>query len=427
MEIEKVITVENISKDYKLTNSKNSNKESNQDILIALNDISFEICKGESVGIIGPNGSGKSTLLKILAGVIKPTFGKIEIKGKVASILDIGSGFHPELSGRENVFLNGQIHGFSKKEIQERFNEIVEFSGISSFIDEPVKNYSQGMFLRLAFSIIVHLDFDVYLFDEVFSVGDAEFNLKTRAKFQQLITSDKTMVFVSHNINELADQDKYILLKKGIIKEVTNNKNILSKYLEEVLRADNIEVASKNICITDFSDFPQSEDIKIHSIELTQNEIHFRTDRAFRFSIVYEKKNNEDTFDVLISINDSQGIPILTSSPIIIGNFNEFTNDGKYIYTCTIPSCFFNSKVYRLSLNFLKNANNYIKVLKSKDISNDYGLKNSKIDFELSLINVLTFKPIYRCDDFEADLEGINLKGNLLPAFTWELKNDINI
>src|SRR5690606_19206903 len=131
--------------------------------------------KGENVGIIGPNGSGKSTLLKILAGVTKPTSGTVDINGRIASILDIGAGFHPELSGKENVFLNGQILGFAKSEIAPKYKEIVEFSGIGKYIDEPVKNYSNGMYLRLAFSIMVHLDFDIYLFDEVMSVGDAEF------------------------------------------------------------------------------------------------------------------------------------------------------------------------------------------------------------------------------------------------------------
>src|SRR5690554_2953495 len=169
------IKVENLFKVYQLRQSRVNEEGELVTEHWALKEVSFEIKKGESVGIIGPNGSGKSTLLKILAGVTKPSSGKVQIRGKVASILDIGAGFHPELSGRENVFLNGQIHGFSKKEIQSKYDEIVAFSGIEQFIEELVKNYSNGMYLRLAFSIMAHLDFDVYLFDEVLSVGDAEF------------------------------------------------------------------------------------------------------------------------------------------------------------------------------------------------------------------------------------------------------------
>lgn len=194
------IRVENLSKKFTLQHAVKDEHGNNTHELWALKDVSFEIKKGESVGIIGPNGSGKSTLLKILAGVTKPTTGKVEIYGRVASILDIGAGFHPELSGRENVFLNGQLLGFSKKEIQSKFDEIVDFSGIEKFIDEPVKNYSNGMYLRLAFSIMAHLDFDVYLFDEVFSVGDEEFQNKCIERIQAIAMQCKTAVFVYHNL-----------------------------------------------------------------------------------------------------------------------------------------------------------------------------------------------------------------------------------
>ena len=236
------ISIKNISKKYRLQQPIKDADGNETHELWALKDISFDIKKGESVGIIGSNGSGKSTLLKILAGVTKPTTGSAEIKGKVASILDIGAGFHPELSGRENVFLNGQIYGFSHREVKEKYIEIVEFSGIGKFIDEPVKNYSNGMYLRLAFSIMAHLDFDVYLFDEVFSVGDAEFSMKAREKFHRLLNSEKTILFVSHNLNELAEQDKYILLENGVLKENTKEKLLLSKYLEDVLNSKKIDI-----------------------------------------------------------------------------------------------------------------------------------------------------------------------------------------
>jgi lipopolysaccharide transport system ATP-binding protein len=207
------IRVENLSKKFVLQHAVKDEHGNDTHELWALKDVSFEIRKGESVGIIGPNGSGKSTLLKILAGVTKPTSGKVEIYGRVASILDIGAGFHPELSGRENVFLNGQLLGFSRKEIQSKFDEIVDFSGIEKFIDEPVKNYSNGMYLRLAFSIMAHLDFDVYLFDEVLSVGDAEFKAKSFKILNHI--SNKTILNVYHNSTSTIFEDRLIKLNKN--------------------------------------------------------------------------------------------------------------------------------------------------------------------------------------------------------------------
>lgn len=200
MNTEIAIQVENLSKVYPLRQPKTDKNGGITNEHWALKGVSFEVKKGESIGIIGPNGSGKSTLLKILAGVTKPTSGKVSIRGKVASILDIGAGFHPELSGRENVFLNGQIHGFSKKEIELKFDEIVAFSGIEQFIDEPVKNYSNGMYLRLAFSIMTHMEFDVYLLDEVLSVGDEEFQNKCIERINKIVLMNKTVIAVYHNL-----------------------------------------------------------------------------------------------------------------------------------------------------------------------------------------------------------------------------------
>lgn len=207
------IQVEDLSKCYTLHHPILDGEGSVTRELWALNAVSFEIRKGESVGILGPNGSGKSTLLKILAGVTKPSAGKVTIRGRVASILDVGAGFHPELSGRENVFLNGQLLGFSRKEIEARLDEILEFSGIDRFIEEPVKNYSNGMYLRLAFSIMAHLDFDVYLLDEVLSVGDAAFRNKISQKFNEL--KDKTVVYAFHGLSGGIMLDRDLYLKQG--------------------------------------------------------------------------------------------------------------------------------------------------------------------------------------------------------------------
>jgi ABC-type polysaccharide/polyol phosphate transport system ATPase subunit len=193
---EVVINIENISKKYYLRNRR---KDGEDNELWALDNISLQVKSGEIIGISGPNGSGKSTLLKILAGITKPSSGKIEITGKIASILDIGAGFNPELTGRENVFLNGQLLGFTKKNIRSKFESIVAFSEIGSFIDEPVKNYSNGMYVRLAFSIIIHLDCDILLLDEVLAVGDKDFMKKCMESIQKKKSEGVTALIISHD------------------------------------------------------------------------------------------------------------------------------------------------------------------------------------------------------------------------------------
>ena len=171
----------------------------------ALDDVSFDIRKGETVGLIGRNGAGKSTMLKILARITTPTRGVALIRGRVGSMLEVGTGFHPELTGRENVYLNGSILGMSKKEIDAKFDEIVEFSEIGEFLDTPVKRYSSGMYVKLAFSIAASLDTDVLLLDEVLAVGDAAFRKKSLARMKEIAASGRTILFVSHSMGNIRD------------------------------------------------------------------------------------------------------------------------------------------------------------------------------------------------------------------------------
>ncbi|MHB1024887.1 MAG: ABC transporter ATP-binding protein [Desulfobacteria bacterium] len=170
----------------------------------ALKDVSFEVAPGEVVGIIGRNGTGKSTLLKILSRITEPTTGRAELFGRVSSLLEVGTGFHPELSGRENVFLNGSILGMSQSEIRKRFDEIVAFSGVEQFIDTPVKRYSSGMYVRLAFSVAAHLEPEILLVDEVLAVGDAEFQRKCMGKLKEVRDEGRTVLFVSHNMQAVS-------------------------------------------------------------------------------------------------------------------------------------------------------------------------------------------------------------------------------
>jgi len=182
----------------------------------ALSEVSFQIKRGEAVGIIGPNGSGKSTTLKLLSSILKPTKGRIKVNGRLSALIEVAAGFHPDLTGRENIFLNGSILGMRKSEIERKFDEIVEFSGLEEFIDTPVKRYSSGMYARLGFSVAAHVDPEILLVDEVLSVGDMSFQQRCMEKMQEKIRSDVAVIFVSHNLAAVATLcNRVILLNKG--------------------------------------------------------------------------------------------------------------------------------------------------------------------------------------------------------------------
>lgn len=419
MSREVAISINHLSKKYILQHAIQDAEGNLTNELWALNDVSLDIYKGESIGILGPNGSGKSTLLKILAGVTEPTAGRIEINGRIASILDIGAGFHPELSGRENVFLNGQILGFTKKEIQQNYDAILDFSGIEKFIDEPVKNYSNGMYLRLAFSIMAHLDFDIYLFDEVFNVGDADFVLKTQKKFQDLIASDKTMLVVSHNTKELENKDLYVLLNNGRIKESTPNAELLSAYLEQSTKKDNTIIAESNIVINDFSKYGCSGELKLMSVELCQfGETSFRTDKPLKLKINLQKITNADSLDMVVRISDIQGNVLMSVLPLLSGH-TSIQNAGNYYYTCDLPADYFGFQTYQIGLFFVKNT---LSVL--KDSESEITLTEERLTRVASSIirfdNIVCFKPQLKLGNSLIDVRSLNLNGGLFPILDWQ-------
>ncbi len=202
------------------------------DVVYSLRDINFEINQGDAVGIIGRNGAGKSTLLKILSRVTTPTTGKINIKGRVASLLEVGTGFHPELTGRENIYLNGAILGMRKREIDRKLDEIIDFSGVERYIDTPVKRYSSGMYVRLAFAVAAHLESEILIVDEVLAVGDAEFQKKCLGKMGEVSTGEgRTVLFVSHNMDAVRElTSKSILLESGALTSFSNTNDVILKY-----------------------------------------------------------------------------------------------------------------------------------------------------------------------------------------------------
>ena len=207
-----VIKFDHVSKDFSKLNQKTFKEfipalirgEKTKESFTALNDISFEIKKGETVGIIGPNGSGKSTILKLIAGVMWPTTGTVKVSGKISPLIELGAGMHPELTGRENIFLNGSILGLTQKEIKEKYKSIVDFAEIWEFIDQPIKHYSSGMYMRLAFAIAIHVKPEILIVDEILAVGDANFQKKCFDYMENLKKSDDiTIIFVSHGLGQV--------------------------------------------------------------------------------------------------------------------------------------------------------------------------------------------------------------------------------
>ncbi len=216
------------------------NGEHPQDIKWVLRDVSFEVGKGQVIGIVGRNGAGKSTLLKILSGITEPTKGRAEIRGKVSSLLEVGTGFHPELTGRENVYLNGAVLGMKKKQIDIRFEEIVDFSGVREFIDTPIKRYSSGMRVRLAFAVAANLQPDILIIDEVLAVGDAEFQNKCLGKMRDITTEGRTVLFVSHNMGAVIQLCPFsILLEEGRIISSGPSKEVVENYLSTIFKPVN--------------------------------------------------------------------------------------------------------------------------------------------------------------------------------------------
>lgn len=213
--------------------NSNSNKLRNGEFW-ALDDVSFEVKKGETLGIIGANGSGKTTLLKLINGIFMPDKGRIEIKGRVGALIEVGAGFHPMLTGRENIYVNGSILGMTKKEIDKKFDEIVAFADIGDFIDSPVKHYSSGMYVRLGFAIAVHCEPDILLIDEVLAVGDMAFQTKCMEKIKEMQDKGVNIVFVSHNLDSVIGVCQYTLyLKAGQVKAMGNSSTIVSEYRNE--------------------------------------------------------------------------------------------------------------------------------------------------------------------------------------------------
>jgi len=312
----------------------------------ALKDVSFNIQPGEIIGVIGSNGAGKSTLLKILTGITPPTTGEIKMRGRVASLLEVGTGFHPELTGRENIFLNGAILGMHKKEIAQKFDEIVAFSGIEKFLDTPVKYYSSGMYVRLAFSVAAHLEPDILLVDEVLAVGDAEFQKKCLGKMEEVTTKHgRTILFVSHNMSAIQRLcTKTILLKKGQIEKIGNTDEVISYYLGNT-DSKRPEVSWEK------TKAPQDEVARLSNARLIDE--HRKT---LPFTTADKKVGIEFTYEILKTGHTPiPNVHIFTSKGetafISVADFDEKLGAvGTHQATAWIPPHIFNEDTYTVGI-----------------------------------------------------------------------------
>ncbi len=296
----------------------------------ALKDVSFEAKPGEVIGIVGRNGAGKSTLLKLLSRITSPTQGRIEIAGRLSSLLEVGMGFHPELTGRENIYLNGTILGMKQSEIREKFDDIVSFAGIETFLDTPVKRYSSGMYVRLAFSVAGHLEPDILLVDEVLAVGDVEFQKRCLGKMKDVALEGRTVLFVSHNLNALSALcDNGMYIDQGRLRATGSINEIVDKYISSTSQSVNHWQAPPD---------REVRLINIDAIRLLGNdgreEKHIRYDKGGCLEIGYDSKLSGNRFTIAVRIMDGYGNTILTSWDT---DSNSSEKPGRGLLRCYIP------------------------------------------------------------------------------------------
>jgi len=297
----------------------------------ALNALSFDVMMGESIGIIGRNGAGKSTLLKILSKITPPTRGRIVTRGRIASLLEVGTGFHPELTGRENIYFNGSLLGMKRREIQNKFDEIVDFSGVEKFLDTPLKHYSSGMQLRLAFSVAAFLDPEILIIDEVLAVGDAEFQRRCLGKMEDVSKSGRTILFVSHQLGLVSKLCRQaILLEKGSIVAMGTSDAVISTYMDNV--SSHNEFASDRLTADGAFHFTRVRTLN-HELQPVSTFAH---DQSITVEIALFAKQRPQNVHLLIAANNKNGQRIF-SSDISLEKYKIRVDDFNSFYV-TIPA-----------------------------------------------------------------------------------------
>jgi len=327
-----------------------SSQNKSTDVLWALRDVSFNVKRGEALGIVGSNGAGKSTLLKILSRITPPTVGGARIYGKVSSLLEVGTGFHPELTGRENIYLNGTILGMRKREIDRKFEEIVEFSGVQSFLDTPVKRYSSGMTVRLAFAVAAHLEPDILIVDEVLAVGDAAFQRKCLGKMEEVTKEGRTVLFVSHNMGAIANLCKSaIWLDAGRLASQGEVSSIVASYL----------ATSTNISVKDPMDWKRegTGEARINSVRILDSMGNPRDRFGMGENILFEfdteiyRDHRTLPDDIVVLINRiDMGLPVLHLSNLDSAFLTEGLMRGKHTFRVELPECLLYPGTYSVSV-----------------------------------------------------------------------------
>ncbi len=317
----------------------------------ALKDINLKIMPGEVVGIIGRNGAGKSTLLKILSRITHPTEGEVILRGRVGSLLEVGTGFHQELSGRENIYLNGAVLGMSRREVKRKFDEIVAFAEIDEFIDTPVKHYSSGMYMRLAFAVAAHLETEILIVDEVLAVGDLQFQEKCMGKMSEISQNGRTIIFVSHNMGAIKSLcNECVILEKGKITRIGKTDQVVADFVKKV--------NSKNIKYGDRILFPKNDIATISSIDLIQddavvayNAIKGDKDLTIEIALsVYKKTIGLRLYIDFMDSNDY--IIVRTANDSLLKKRFDF-DIGKHVVRLTIPANTLGPKNYIIKTVFL--------------------------------------------------------------------------
>jgi lipopolysaccharide transport system ATP-binding protein len=338
-----------LADDLKQWLDKKMNDGEKEGYLWAIKNISLEVKRGEVLGIIGKNGAGKSTLLKIISRITSPTIGEFRIRGRIASLLEVGTGFHPELTGRENIFLNGAILGMSKAEIRRKFDEIVNFSGIEKYIDTPVKRYSSGMTVRLAFAVAAHLEPEIMIIDEVLAVGDAEFQKKCLGKMKDVAGEGRTILFVSHNMAAVKTLcTSAILLENGQITVSGKTGEVFDKYLESINEQKN----TREI-IWQESNAPGNEEVKLISVRTLavtgETKGTFSAAGPIKIEISYKINKRLLGSRVGLTIKDNTDTVAFASTNEL--NESDVKEPGTYITTCIIPANLLNQKRYTIQVS----------------------------------------------------------------------------
>ena len=393
------LKVSQVSKKYKIKSKKSYFTKSTWEDFWALKDISFEMKKGEVIGVIGQNGSGKSTLLKILARITKPNKGIISYEGRLGALLEVGTGFHPELSGRENIFLSGTLLGMKKTHIRAKLNDIIEFAGVGTHLEKPVKYYSTGMFVRLAFAVAAFLDTDILLLDEVLSVGDAEFQHKCLNKISE-IQESKSVIFVSHHMPSITRlTHKTIHLHQGQIVNIGDSKKITSQYLERYLKID-AEFTCESIETAPGNDIVRLLAVHVHDANLQSNRF-FEINQSFGVSMEYIVLEEGHKIYPAYNFYLESGINIFDTHDITSDWNKKPKTKGCYVSTVWVPANLLNTGYITIGAAILSNNPFHIH-LHQKDIIG-FNMVNSQ------------------AKHFEQNYED-SIPGLIHPKLDWDLK-----